>query len=87
MFYPVEKLHAEIEQVIGSRLPTMADKANMPYTNAVIHEILRKANLVPLNMSRVARQDTTVGGYFIPKVNSTTGKLNISFLKATSQSI
>ncbi|KAA0708663.1 Cytochrome P450 2J2 [Triplophysa tibetana] len=62
-----EKIHAEIEQVIGSRLPTAADKANMPYTNAVIHEVLRKANIVPLNMSRVARQDTTVAGYFIPK--------------------
>ncbi|XP_051581259.1 cytochrome P450 2J2 [Myxocyprinus asiaticus] len=62
-----EKVQAEIDQVIGSRLPTMADKANMHYTNAFIHEVLRKANLVPINMSRMARKDTTLSGYFIPK--------------------
>ncbi|XP_067272971.1 cytochrome P450 2AD6 [Pseudorasbora parva] len=62
-----KKVRAEIEQVIGSRPPTMTDKANMPYTNAFIHEVLRKANIVPINMSRVARKDTTLGGYLIPK--------------------
>ncbi|KAG1964368.1 cytochrome P450 2AD6 [Pimephales promelas] len=62
-----KKVRAEIQQVIGSRPPTMSDKANMPYTNAFIHEVLRKANLVPLNMARNARKDTTIGGYLIPK--------------------
>uniref|UniRef100_A0A673GI30 Cytochrome P450, family 2, subfamily AD, polypeptide 6 n=1 Tax=Sinocyclocheilus rhinocerous TaxID=307959 RepID=A0A673GI30_9TELE len=62
-----EKVRAEIDQVIGSRPPTMSDKANMHYTNAFIHEVLRKANLVPLNMARTARKDTNLGGYFIPK--------------------
>ncbi|XP_077077211.1 cytochrome P450 2AD6 [Siphateles boraxobius] len=62
-----KKVRAEIEQVIGSRPPTMSDKANMPYTNAFIHEVLRKSNLVPLNMARTARKDTTLGGYLIPK--------------------
>lgn len=62
-----EKVRAEIDQVIGSRPPTLSDKTNMHYTNAFIHEVLRKANLVPLNMARTARKDTTLGGYFIPK--------------------
>uniref|UniRef100_A0A672RAH3 Cytochrome P450, family 2, subfamily AD, polypeptide 6 n=1 Tax=Sinocyclocheilus grahami TaxID=75366 RepID=A0A672RAH3_SINGR len=63
-----EKVRAEIDQVIGSRPPTMFDKANMHYTNAFIHEVLRKANLVPLNMARTARKNTTLVGYFIPKL-------------------
>jgi len=70
MFPQLEKVRAEIQQVIGSRPPTMSDKANMPYTNAFIHEVLRKANLVPLNMARNARKDTTIGGYLIPKVKA-----------------
>nr|XP_057930410.1 cytochrome P450 2J2-like [Doryrhamphus excisus] len=63
-----DKVHAEIERVIGpTRRPTMADKANMPYTNAVVHEIQRMANVVPLNGPRVATKDTQLGGYSIPK--------------------
>ncbi|XP_030626556.1 cytochrome P450 2J2 [Chanos chanos] len=63
-----EKVQAEIDRVIGqSRQPSMADKANMPYTNAVIHEIQRMGNIVPLNGLRMAEKDTTLGGYFIPK--------------------
>lgn len=62
-----KKVQAEIDEVIGSRLPSMSDKANMHYLNAFIHEVLRRANLVPLNMARVAKKDTTLGGYFITK--------------------
>ncbi|KAG9282738.1 cytochrome P450 2J2-like [Astyanax mexicanus] len=68
--YPLiqEKVQEEIDHVVGrSRLPTLADKANMPYTNAVLHEVQRKGNLVPLNMSRVTIKNSTLGGYFIPK--------------------
>ncbi|CAG01689.1 unnamed protein product, partial [Tetraodon nigroviridis] len=63
-----EKVQAEIDQVIGqSRQPTMADRSNLPYTDAVIHEIQRIGNIVPLNGFRKAARDTTLGGYFIPK--------------------
>uniref|UniRef100_A0A8C6WXC7 Cytochrome P450, family 2, subfamily N, polypeptide 13 n=1 Tax=Neogobius melanostomus TaxID=47308 RepID=A0A8C6WXC7_9GOBI len=63
-----EKVQAEIDRVIGqSRLPTMADRTNLPYTNAVIHEIQRIGNIVPLNAPRMTSRDTTLGGYFIPK--------------------
>lgn len=46
----------------------MADKPNMPYTDAVIHEIQRMGNIVPLNGLRMAARDTPLGGYIIPKV-------------------
>ncbi|XP_059197224.1 uncharacterized protein LOC131977799 [Centropristis striata] len=63
-----DKVQAEIDRVIGqSRLPTMADRANLPYTDAVIHEVQRMGNIVPLNGPRIAAEDTTLGGYFIPK--------------------
>ncbi|KAM3619696.1 uncharacterized protein V6R79_012131 [Siganus canaliculatus] len=63
-----DKVQAEIDSVIGqTRLPTMADRPNMPYTDAVIHEIQRMGNVIPLNFAKMAAKDTTLGGYFIPK--------------------
>ncbi|XP_056671009.1 cytochrome P450 2J2-like isoform X1 [Monodelphis domestica] len=63
-----DKIQAEIDRVIGqSRQPTMADRENMPYTNAAIHEVLRMGNILPVNVPRVARVDTTVAGYYVPK--------------------
>lgn len=62
-------MQAEIDGVIGpTRHPTMADRPNLPFTDAVIHEIQRVGNVVPLNGLRMAAKDTTLGGYFIPKV-------------------
>lgn len=68
---PTEKVQAEIDRVIGqSRQPTMADRPNMPYTDAVIHESQRMGNIVPAGFPKMASKDTALGGYFIPKVQS-----------------
>ncbi|KAA8590050.1 hypothetical protein FQN60_013415 [Etheostoma spectabile] len=67
----LDKVRAEIDRVIGrTRLPRMADRPNLPYTDAVIHEIQRMGNIVPLNGLRMAAKDTTLGGYVIPKGTS-----------------
>uniref|UniRef100_A0A8C9SE04 Cytochrome P450 2J2-like n=1 Tax=Scleropages formosus TaxID=113540 RepID=A0A8C9SE04_SCLFO len=71
-----EKVQAEIDKVLGPSHPaTMADRANMPYTDAVIHEIQRMGNIIPLNVPRMAVKDTTIGGYTIPKGTMVMGTL------------
>ncbi|XP_059923111.1 cytochrome P450 2J4-like isoform X2 [Gadus macrocephalus] len=63
-----EKVQLEIDTMVGpARKPSMADRPSMPYTDAVIHEIQRMGNIVPLNGLRRASKDTTLAGYFIPK--------------------
>uniref|UniRef100_A0A8B9JLP5 Cytochrome P450 2J2-like n=1 Tax=Astyanax mexicanus TaxID=7994 RepID=A0A8B9JLP5_ASTMX len=79
MKYPEiqKKVQEEIDRVIGqSRQPCMADKPNMPYTEAVVHEMQRVGNVVPLGFPKKAIKDTTLGGYFIPK--GTTVNTNLS---------
>ncbi|KAG9350980.1 hypothetical protein JZ751_024869 [Albula glossodonta] len=64
----IEKVQAEIDRVIGqSRQPTMADRANMPYTDAVIHEIQRFGNIVPFTPPRISNRDTTLSGFRVAK--------------------
>lgn len=46
----------------------MAAHESMPYTNAVIHEVQRMGNIIPLNVPREVTVDTTLAGYHLPKV-------------------
>ncbi|XP_054908575.1 cytochrome P450 2J6-like [Poeciliopsis prolifica] len=63
-----EKVQAEIDRVIGqSRQPSMEDRANLPYTDAVIHEILRMSNIVPLALPHSTNKEVRLGGYTVPK--------------------
>lgn len=62
------KVQAEIDSVVGqSRQLTMEDRANLPYTDAVIHEIQRIGNIVPLSVPHVTNRDIQLGGYTVPK--------------------
>ncbi|XP_074454817.1 cytochrome P450 2J2-like isoform X3 [Larus michahellis] len=63
-----EKVQLEIDTVIGqSRQPTMADKENMPYTSAVLSEVLRMGNVVPLGVPKMSTSDTILAGFHLPK--------------------
>ncbi|XP_062328146.1 vitamin D 25-hydroxylase [Osmerus eperlanus] len=63
-----ERLHKEIDTVLGGgRPPSLEDKQNMPYVEAVLHEVLRFCNIVPLGIFRATTQDALVNGYSIPK--------------------
>ncbi|XP_074873835.1 cytochrome P450 2G1-like [Carettochelys insculpta] len=63
-----DKVSQEIDRVIGrSRLPAVADRSRMPYTNAVLHEIQRYSDVVPLNLPHTLTRDTRFRGYTIPQ--------------------
>ena len=61
-----EKLHAELDQVLGGRVPTLDDVKKLPYTRAIIEETLRLYPPVPM-LAREALADETIGGREIKK--------------------
>ncbi|KAL6463561.1 hypothetical protein MHYP_G00279520 [Metynnis hypsauchen] len=63
-----KNVQIEIDHVIRqSRQPCLMDRANMPYTEAVLHEIQRVGNVLPLGVPHKAFRDARLGKYFIPK--------------------
>ncbi|XP_075717020.1 cytochrome P450 2K6-like isoform X4 [Rhinoderma darwinii] len=62
-----EKVQEEISRVIGSAQPMYFHRVQMPFTNAVIHEIQRFSDVVPLNLGHETTKDVTFKGYLIPK--------------------
>ncbi|NWU62617.1 CP2CK protein, partial [Pterocles burchelli] len=63
-----EKAQEEIDRVVGrSRKPCVADRTQMPYTDAVVHEIQRFISLIPLALPHTVTKDTCFREYLIPK--------------------
>ncbi|XP_015331825.2 cytochrome P450 2D17-like [Marmota marmota marmota] len=63
------RVQQEIDEVIGQvRQPEMGDQARMPFTMAVIHEVQRFGDLVPLGLPHSTTCDIELQGFFIPKV-------------------
>lgn len=69
LLYPEtqKKVQAELDQVLGDRLPTLADRADLPYVGAFCHEVMRWRPGVPLGVAHAALEDDIYGEYFIPK--------------------
>ncbi|XP_069500381.1 cytochrome P450 2C20-like isoform X2 [Ambystoma mexicanum] len=63
-----EKVQQEIDHVVGpKRMPGIEDRVKMPYTNAVILEIQRFVDIVPMALPHSMTRDTEFHGYIIPK--------------------
>ncbi|XP_042299564.1 cytochrome P450 2G1-like [Sceloporus undulatus] len=62
------KMHEEIDRVIGrNRAPNIEDRSQMPYMDAVIHEVQRISDLIPMNLGHMVTRDTEFRGYVLPK--------------------
>ncbi|THH18030.1 hypothetical protein EW146_g2895 [Bondarzewia mesenterica] len=63
-----KKAQLELDSVIGSdRLPTYSDRANLPYVDALVKEVLRWNPVTPLGVTHRLMEDDIHDGYLIPK--------------------
>uniref|UniRef100_A0A673CKC6 Cytochrome P450, family 2, subfamily X, polypeptide 9 n=1 Tax=Sphaeramia orbicularis TaxID=375764 RepID=A0A673CKC6_9TELE len=62
-----DQIQEEISRVVGSRKLQYEDRNNLPFTNAVIHETQRLANVFPMSVPHRTSKDVTFQGYFIEK--------------------
>uniref|UniRef100_A0A672ISZ4 Uncharacterized protein n=1 Tax=Salarias fasciatus TaxID=181472 RepID=A0A672ISZ4_SALFA len=66
-----DAMQQEIDSVIGQkRSPRMEDRKSLPFTDAVLHEIQRFMDIVPMGVPHYALSDISFKGYTIPKVFS-----------------
>ena len=61
------KCQEEIDSVIVDRLPTMEDRASLPYLNAFICETQRWRPVLPYGVPHIPSKDDAYGNYFIPR--------------------
>ena len=61
-----KKFHAELDEVLGGRTPTVADMASLKYTEMIAKEAMR---LYPpaYAVGREAIEETEIGGFRVPK--------------------
>ncbi|KAG1874858.1 cytochrome P450 [Suillus subluteus] len=63
-----KKAQAEIDAVVGpDRLPTFADRDSLPYTDALVKEVLRWNVVTPTGFLHRVTEDDIHDGYYIPK--------------------
>ncbi|XP_041348377.1 steroid 17-alpha-hydroxylase/17,20 lyase-like [Gigantopelta aegis] len=70
------KMHEEVDQVLpkdGTML--MSYRNHLPYTEAVLHEVMRLSSVVPLSLPHTTICDTKIGDYDVPQ--GTTVLLNL----------
>ncbi|PPR03414.1 hypothetical protein CVT24_012709 [Panaeolus cyanescens] len=62
------KAQSELDSVVGDeRWPCFDDRARLPYTNALVMEVLRWHAVTPTGVPHTVIEDDIHDGYFIPK--------------------
>ncbi|OAA36481.1 Cytochrome P450 [Metarhizium rileyi] len=69
MFPEVQrKAQDEIDSLVGNeRLPSLADRARLPYIEALVKEVFRWSPIAPLAIPHATSEDMEYRGYYIPK--------------------
>jgi len=63
-----QKAQAELDRVVGSeRLPSIADRKDFPYLEAVLKEVMRWHPIAPIAIPYKTLQDCQYRGWVIPK--------------------
>lgn len=63
-----DRLHREIDEVLGNdEAPKLDHKKSLPLLEAFLTETLRLSSILPLDIPHRTTNDTTLGGYTIPK--------------------
>ncbi|CAE6535195.1 unnamed protein product [Rhizoctonia solani] len=68
--YPeaAKKAQAEIDSAVGrERIPGLPDRSLLPYTDALVQEVMRMCPPLPMGIFHVATEDIEFHGYQIPK--------------------
>ncbi|XP_071962277.1 cytochrome P450 2J4-like [Antedon mediterranea] len=71
-----KKVQDELDKVVGrEKNVTMSDRKELPYTQAVIKEILRMCNVIPMVIPHETVEDIDLCGYNLPKGTTIFGNL------------
>ncbi|KAM9355775.1 cytochrome P450 2K1-like [Pholidichthys leucotaenia] len=62
-----DQVQEELRDVIGDRQVQVADRKNLPFTDAVIHETQRLNSILPISLPHKTTRDVTFQGHFIKK--------------------
>ncbi|XP_072036985.1 cytochrome P450 2U1-like [Amphiura filiformis] len=63
-----KNVHDEIDEAVGrNRLPKLADKPNLQYTQAVLLELQRMASISRFGVPHACTKTTTVRGFTVPE--------------------
>ncbi|XP_064113186.1 cytochrome P450 2L1-like [Macrobrachium nipponense] len=62
------KMQKEIDEVVPrDTLPSLQDKDRLPYTEAVLLEVMRYSSLIPVGVMHATTEEIQVGRYRLPK--------------------
>ncbi|KAL5780170.1 hypothetical protein ACOSQ2_010907 [Xanthoceras sorbifolium] len=64
----LKKARAELDNYVGNeRLADESDLAKLPYIQSIVNETLRLYPAAPLLVPHESSEDTTIGGYYVPR--------------------